>query len=124
MKIKEYPNIAYIYQPHFMTNKFRVSVNNQRGKEFNYIVVTCSPEFNGVWKYPAENIIEYKIWMNRKTPCYCVPIEDCTFVQKLEEIKKDELKKAAISQQEAWFKNEVKNTEHKYVNRPKWMLKQ
>lgn len=106
--IKMYSNVAVIMQPHYMTNCFRVSTNLQvNGGEFNYIIVTCSPTWNGMYRYPAKNTSNYKIWTNKKRPCYCVPVGDCTKFKELNEIQDETLLKEIREQQEYW-KNKKK----------------
>ena len=67
-------NLAYIYQPHFMTDTFRVSCKEQLGDEFNYIVVTSSPTYNGLWKWESKYKDSIEKWFNGKLACYCVNI--------------------------------------------------
>ena len=116
-------NVSYVMQPHFKSNCFRAAVKNQHGGEFNFVVITCSPEYNGVWKYNAALAPEFEIWMNGKTPCYCVPIEVCTRIRTLDELVNPVVIAAVKEQQNKWYKNQVKNVEHQYKNKPSWMLK-
>ena len=116
---------CFIYQPHFKTNMFRVSVNEQQGEEWNFVVVTCSPGWNGVWKYPVKNTANYKIWMNGKLKCYCVPTSDCVKIKNLNELTEEKQKwvvDAIKKQQDKWFKSEVRNRNYSYKNKPEWML--
>lgn len=115
-------NMAFVYQPHFKTECFRVDSNKQQGSHVNYIVVTCSPKYNGIWKYPAENIKQYKHWQNGKLDCICVPIKDCKKLQPLNTIRTESIKKQVKNQQEKWFKNQIKNRNYDYVNKPEWII--
>ena len=115
-------NIAYIYQPHFNTNCFRVALVNQQGKKYNYIIVTCSPEYNGVWKYNANNVLNYNVWSNNKKECYCVPIRDCRRIKLLNELTNIEVINKVKSQQKKWYNNTVKNRNYTYTDKPEWML--
>ena len=36
------------------------AVKDQSGRDWNYIVVCCSPLYNGVYKVPANNYKSYK----------------------------------------------------------------
>lgn len=122
-KIKDFNNISCIYQPHFMSNCFRVACNKQQGKDFNYIIVTCSPEFNGIWKYPASICKDLSIWLNGKRPCYCVPIEKCTKYKDLDSISNPNTLKEVAKMQARWYASEVKNRDYVYkAGRPEWML--
>lgn len=116
-------NIAYIYQPHFKTSKFRVACKSQQGEQFNYIVVTCSPEFNGIYKYGANNVKNYEIWNNNHTSCLCVPINDCVKLKSLEEVTNTEVIAKIKQQQSDWYTNNVCNRDYSYANKPDWMLK-
>lgn len=115
-------NIAYIYQPHFNTQKARVSIANQRGDDYNFVVITCSPMFNGVYRYPISKIPSFGRIYNGKLPCYEVPISDLDFVCSLENIKGEERKSAVVEQQTKWFKSEVRNRDYIYEEIPEWML--
>ena len=118
-------NVAYIYQPHFKSHKFRVALNDQEGVFENFIVVTCSPAYNGVWSYPSANLKEknYEIWKNGRLECVCVPIEDCERFKTLEELKNPVVIENVKKQQKTWLKNQC-NTDygHNYKNKPDWML--
>lgn len=108
-------NIAYIFQPHYNTGMFRVAKRDQFGKHFNYIVVTCSPSYNGVWKYSVKNLKDYKIWSNDGLICYCVPIDDCEKIMTLDEVDNPTVIKNIKLQQKKWCK--LNNSE-----REDWML--
>lgn len=116
-------NVAYIYQPHFKTSMFRVAVNRQQGDDTNYIVVTCSPQYNGLWKYDGKLHKTCGKWVNGKTVCYEIPIAECTFVKGLNEIQQPSHIQAVVKQQEEWFNNKVRNREYTYAEKPPWMLK-
>lgn len=115
-------DISFIYQPHFKTEKFRVACKEQQGKLNNYVVVTCSPLYNGVYQYPADNLSKYQLWWNNKTPCYCVPIKDCTLIKRLQDLKNPEIVNKIRAQQKHWLNNEVKNRNYVYKKIPDWML--
>lgn len=117
-------NVAYIYQPHFKTGMFRVAVKDQLGVDDNYIVVTCSPQYNGVYKYPVSYIQErkYTTWKNKNVNCLCIPIEHCHKIKELNEITNNSVLKEVKKQQESWYKSNVENRDYTYKERPEWML--
>lgn len=117
-------NVAYIYQPHFKTSMFRVAVNKQQSKETNYIVVTCSPQYNGLWKYNGDLHESCSRWINGKTTCYEIPISKCTFVKSLDEIVQPQHRKEVIKQQQSWLQNQVKNRDYMYSELPDWVVKE
>ena len=117
-------NVAYIYQPHFKTSMFRVATNKQQSKDTNYIVVTCSPQYNGVWKYSGDVHKTCGKWINGKTTCYEIPISSCTFVKSLNEIIPIDKRRMVINQQKEWLKSEVKNRNYSYSGIPDWMMKE
>lgn len=101
-------NISYIYQPHFMTNAFRVSCKEQQSDSVNYIVVTSSPTYNGVWKWEAKDKETLDIWMNGRLPCYCVPINICHKVKDLSELTNPSIIQVVEEMQRKWKEKEVK----------------
>lgn len=115
-------NVAYIYQPHFKSKCFRVATKDQQGKKYNYIIVTCSPTYNGVWKYRVPRMLYFNIWKNGNIPCYCVPIADCEFVKPLNEITNTNILNKVIKQQKQWYNNNIKNRNYNYVEKPDWLL--
>lgn len=115
-------NMAFIYQPHFNTNCFRVAINDQRGTEYNYITVTCSPMYNGIWKYASQKMREYAHWKNGNIECVCVPIKDCVLLQPLDTIKSDGIRHKVKAQQEQWYKNKIKNRDYTYAKKPDWFI--
>lgn len=116
-------NTSYIYQPHFKTKCFRVACTEQTGPEYNFIVVTCSPQYNGVWFYPSYKRFNYEVWHNKTCPCYCVPIKDCTFIKSLNNLTNPNVIKMVKKMQTKWFKSDVLNRDYNYKNKPEWMLK-
>lgn len=115
-------NVAFVYQPHFMSRSFRANLENQQGTKNNYIVVTCAPAFNGLYKYPAGETKSYRLWQNKSVTCVCVPISACEKIKDLDEITEPELIEGIKRQQEKWYKNEVDDNKHKYTSKPDWML--
>lgn len=115
-------NIAYIYQPHFNSKCFRVATKDQQGNNYNYIVVTCSPTYNGIWKYPATKTSSFDIWKNGSVPCYCVPIDNCEFVKPLDKIADKNILNKVIKQQKQWYNNNIKNRDYTYFEKPDWLL--
>lgn len=115
-------NTCYIYQPHFKTESFRVACKNQRGSVYNYVIVTCSPQYNGVWQYNAVNCRKYPTWTNNSVDCYCVPIKDCTFVKSLDKLENPQVIKEVKKQQKKWYSSTVTNRAYEYVKKPQWML--
>ena len=117
-------NVAFIYQPHYKTHAFRVAVMDQRGKEENFVVVTCSQEYNGVWKYKSELQKNFDRWNNGKVQCFVVPISDCTFVKHLHEVKDGAIRYNIIKQQKEWIDNNVRNRDYTYSSIPEWVLEE
>ena len=115
-------NVGFILQPHFNSQCFRVAKQNQQGKNNNYIIVTCSPKYNGVWSYPIKNISKYDVWQNGNLQCLCIPISDCIKVRELHEIVDPVIKKTIQEQQESWYNNKVKNRDYSYASKPIWMI--
>ena len=117
-------NVAYIYQPHFKTGMFRVAVNKQQSLKTNYIVVTCSPQYNGVWKYDGILHKDCGRWLNGKTMCYEIPISSCTFLKSLDEIQQPNKRKEVMRQQKKWIENHVKNRDYSYNEVPEWIIRE
>lgn len=116
--------IAYIYQPHFKTSMFRVAMNKQQSKDENYIVVTCSPQYNGLWKYAGTIRDTCGRWMNGKIGCYEIPISSCTRMKMLDDIEKPKIRKEVVKQQKTWLNNSVKNRDYSYVEVPDWVVRE
>lgn len=112
-------NVSYIYKPHFNSNCFRVACKDQPVNSICYIVVTCSPEYNGVYRYTNKG---YKIWMNGHLPCYQVPIGDCVKIKDLKDLFNKEVIKKVKNQQKKWFIGQVTNKDAYKTNKPEWML--
>ncbi len=66
----------------------RVSCSDQKGDTTNYIIICCSPAYNGVYKYDAKRIGEYQIIPNGKRNCFVVPFKDLLFHSTLEDFIK------------------------------------
>lgn len=115
-------NVAFIYQPHFKSNMFRVAVHEQQGSVDNYIVVCCSEKYNGVYQYPAIKRKDYGIWYNNDLACYCVPLEDCNYYKSLKDITNPKIIKEVKKLQKKWFNNQVRNRDYTYKDKPEWML--
>ena len=109
--------IAIIWTPHFKTQCFRVACDRQMSAEKNYIVVCCSPTYNGIYSWDAKKKKDYEVWPNNGRDCYCVPIEDCHFEGDLDLITNKD------------FYNEVRKAQMKYLKtvkrekEPEWLLK-
>lgn len=115
-------NLCYIYQPHYNTNSARVAVNCQQAEE-NYIIITCSPSENGLYKWKKSDLDELQFWTNGKLPCYVVPMNKCAFIKSLQEIKNEDIIKEIKKQQKKWYNKEVKNRDYEYKKgKPEWML--
>lgn len=97
-------NIAYIMEPHFNTESFRVAVKNQQNEKTNYIVVCCSPAYNGVWSWDRETT-KVNLITNNKLPCFVVPIESCTFLKNLDEINNPMIKEQIVKVQKKYIKS-------------------
>lgn len=102
-------NIAYIFQPHFKTMKLRPSCSEQRGTDFNYVVVTCSPSYNGIWKWDATKKEKYETWNNNNRLCYCVPLSECVKVKELDEITNPEILNGIAYTRKLWEDLKNKN---------------
>ena len=106
-------NIAYIMQPHYLSNCFRVSCDKQLGRN-NYIIVTCSPSFNGVYTYDKSILKDCKLWSNKGRMCYEIPVNQCTLYKRLEELQNPEIIKEIKKQQSNWVKT--------YKQKPDWLI--
>lgn len=115
-------NVAFIYQPHFKTDMFRVAVTNQQGSTDNFIVVCCSEKYNGIYHYSAVNRFNYDIWFNNDLACYCVPLKDCDYYMSLKDIRNPKIIKEVKKLQKKWYNNKVKNRDYTYKDKPEWML--
>jgi hypothetical protein len=107
-----------------MTEMFRVAVNKQQCDIDNFIVVTCSPQYNGVWKYDGSLHRSCGVWPNGKTLCYEIPIKSCTFVKSLDEMTDKVKRKMVADQQWEWFTNQVKNRNYTYSEKPDWFVEE
>ena len=116
-------NIAYIYQPHFKTSMFRPAVRDQQQEGDNFIVVTCSRDFNGVWKYDGSLRGTFETKKNGNLDCYQVPISVCSRVKRLEEITNPQIVETVKRMQEKWVSNDVRGRDYTYSSKPEWMLK-
>lgn len=114
--MKKYNNIAIIWQPHFLTDCFRVDIKKQQGKEKNYIIVCCSPSNNGVWVYKNTNK-QYDLVRNKSLICRCVPTSDCEYMGGFEIITDKDLLKEVKKEQNKWFKAQKDRKK-----KPEWML--
>ena len=126
-------NISFIYGPKHKNpftdefdDKYLVpAIKDQQGV-WNYIVVTCSPSYNGVYKWNHMDKKKCKPWMNGKLPCYYVPRDICKCI-KFDELDMskpinqkiiEEVKKM----QKKWYKGETKGHEEYKIKKPDWML--
>ena len=109
-------NIVLIWQPHFNTLCFRVNKKKQTSMKKNYIVVCCSPSYNGIYSWDGYKRKYYDTWVNNRVECWCVPIEHCKFEGDLSIIKNKDMIKQVIAEQEKWFKKYDKK------RRPSWFL--
>lgn len=116
-------NISYIWVPKWVSpfgddEVYLVpGVKEQQGKNINYIIVCCSPSYNGVYKCNTEYYKDFATWKNNKKNCYYVPLSKCEFVKTLNDISNSEVIKQIKKVQQAW----------KSYNKPKkipdWFLK-
>ena len=57
-------NVSYTWEPKWVTEDkvpcLVPAVMNQKGVEWNYVIVCCSPAYNGVWRYKAEEAKKLK----------------------------------------------------------------
>ena len=127
MKKKQPNNWALTYEPKFESpfdddETYLVpACKNQHGRNYNYIVVTCSPKFNGVYRYDSHLTANFKPWLNGELKIYYVPISICTYVSTLEDTTgncRDAIKK----QQMKWINGKVKNHNTIYQVTPDWCL--
>lgn len=114
-------NIAFIYTQHNLTRCFRVAKNHAMS-EINYIIVTCSPTYNGVYRYSRDILKDCESWNNKKLQCWCIPIDKCVKVQEIKDIKREDIRKKIIKQQKEWFNSQVENRDYEYKNKPEWMI--
>ena len=119
-------NIAYIYKPKFLSpfndgmTYLVPAIIKQQGR-INYIVVCCSPEYNGIYGWVKNK--EYKTWKNGKLNCYYIPISDCKFMsfEQLENYKGKSLDKKAIFKKVKEIQNEwLEKNPHKDI--PEWFI--
>lgn len=108
-------NVAYLWTPHFNSGCFRVDINKQKGKNVNYIIVCCSPSYNGVWKWRPEDSKYFAKWANNGIQCWCVPIEYCEKVQELNEITTPEIIKEIKKNQKAYIKKYREKENQKWI---------
>jgi len=106
--------------------KYLVPAIKEQQGVWNYIVVTCSPQFNGVYRWNHMDKSKCKAWMNGKLPCYYVPIDICTF-KRFDELDMDlpvnqKIIEEVKKQQAKWFKGEVKGKDAYKKKKPDWML--
>ena len=124
-------NIAYIYNvkgknPYTNEWDYRYlvpAVKDQQAK-INYVVVTCEPSKNGVYRWKKDK--KYDTWMNGKMKCYYIPIDDCDFCS-FEDLPDNEPNKKLLEKvkkmQTKWLNKEVKNHNYDYKRgKPSWML--
>ena len=122
-------NIAYIFRPkeknpytgNWDYEYLVPAVSKQKGKKWNYVVVACSPQYNGVYAWDASK--KYDTWQNGRMLCYYVPISECqfrTFDEISPELRKI-IKPEVIKLQEKWLNNQVKNRNYIYKKKPDWM---
>lgn len=115
-------NTCAVYQPHFNTMCFRPAISNQMGTKYNYIIVTCAPSFNGVWKYDADKTKTFETIYNGKVKCYQVPINECEKIKELKDLTNETIVAEIRRFQNSWINGEVKNNEHIYENKPDWLI--
>lgn len=115
-------NTCYIYQPHYNSNCLRVAKKEQQGKPYNYVVVCCSPSSNGVYRWESIKAEKFSSWKNGSLDCYCVPLEECTYIKSLENLENPEVIKSVKKLQKKWFNNQVRNRDYEYTKKPEWML--
>ena len=124
-------NFAFIYRPkeknpyngNWDYEYLVPAVKNQKGKNHNYIVVTCAPQYNGVYAWDASK--KYDTWQNGKLLCYYVPRSECVYktFDEIPERMREMIKPEVIKQQKQWFTNQVKNRDYTYKKMPSWMWK-
>lgn len=130
----KFKNIAVTYQPKFVSpfgdsEVYAVpAVNKQRGSSTNWVVISCSPSYNGVytWEYDANDIP--KVWKNKNLSIYYIPINKMEYVASLEEMQNRTsegakyMTKEVIKQQTAWINGKVFNQSKVYTSVPDWCL--
>jgi len=115
-------NVSYIWAPKFISpyNDNEVylvpAVEDQQGKENNYIVVCCSPSYNGLYKCPVKLYKDFDTWMNKKKKCYYIPISKCEYVKPLKEIEMSTVINKIKKNQRNWMKFQ------KRKKIPEWFL--
>ena len=113
--MKKYNNVAIIWQPHFLTDCFRVDIKKQQGKEKNYIIVCCSPSYNGIWVHENTDK-QYDLVKNKSLICKCIPTNDCIYIGGFEKIKDKDLIKEIKNEQKKWLKATGKQ------KKPDWFI--
>jgi hypothetical protein len=114
--MNKYNNIAIIWQPKFITDEFIVDKRKLSGDEVNYIIVCCSPSYNGVWKFVRNKYKQYETYTNKSVICECIPIEECIFLGGLEGIKNKTIIKEIRNEQKKFLKMQGRE------DKPDWLL--
>ena len=115
-------NVSYIWMPKFISpfgdkETYLVpGVKEQQGTEWNYIVVCCSPSYNGLYRCPASEYKNFKTWENNLKKCYYVPISKCEFVKPLEDIEMEVVRNRVHKIQSNWYKKSGR------TKVPKWFI--
>lgn len=113
-------NTAYIYQPKFKEEEFWVACHLQEHPDHNFIIVTCSEHYNGVYMWKKGD--EIGMMSNGKMSCYRVPICKCQYIKSLKELTAEDVIKKVIKYQKAWCKGQVKNNNYIYKTKPDWAI--
>lgn len=109
MEVLSMNNCAFTWMPKWVSPfgdkkvYFVPRIKDQKGQEWNYIVVCCSPSYNGLWKWPSKEAKHLMKWNNHGTMCYYVPVDICEFVKPIEDIQMLDVKKKAIETQRNWY---------------------
>ena len=88
MSFRDICNICFIKKVKRAKNDLLVlpAVNKQQGKTWNYIIIVCDDEYNGVYKWNPEIISTLRIWNNGSKPCYILKFSQLIKIKDLEDI--------------------------------------
>lgn len=109
-------NISYIWEPHYMSGCVRVDVNKQQSDDWNFVIVCCSPLYNGSYRWKGTDRDKWETVKNGKITCYCIPLTQLEKSPKSLHELPDIYKPMIKQTQEDWFNF------GKRKNRPDWFL--
>lgn len=87
MSFSQIINIAFVIYAKVTTRDVLLipSVERQRGKRWNYIVV-CQGDYAGVYKYSVDLIPSLRIWDNKGRKCYIISLDKVQKIKNIEDL--------------------------------------